>query len=137
MMMPASSLIHTMMQRSFENDPFCKTLTRVGVGQLMEMAIEGKKVNSKLHCGICGEHGGDPTSVEFCNKIGLDYVSCSPFRVPLQDLQPRTEQLYIDKGISPQIAIQWDFPIAFEIYGEAQSDRRYLREEVGGRTSLW
>ena len=70
----------------FENDPFAR-LDQSGVGQLMEMAIaKGKKVNSKLHCGICGEHGGDPTSVEFCNKIGLDYVSCSPFRVPIARL---------------------------------------------------
>ena len=70
----------------FENDPFAK-LDQVGVGKLMEMALElGKPVNPKLHCGICGEHGGDPTSVEFCNKIGLDYVSCSPFRVPIARL---------------------------------------------------
>ena len=67
----------------FENDPFAK-LDQTGVGLLMEMAIEkGKKVRPSLHCGICGEHGGDPTSVEFCDKIGLDYVSCSPFRVPI------------------------------------------------------
>ena len=67
----------------YENDPFAK-LDQNGVGKLMEMALElGKPVNPKLHCGICGEHGGDPTSVEFCNKIGLDYVSCSPFRVPI------------------------------------------------------
>ena len=70
----------------FENDPFAK-LDRDGVGQLMEMAIEkGKKVQPKLHCGICGEHGGDPSSVEFCHEIGLDYVSCSPFRVPIARL---------------------------------------------------
>ncbi len=70
----------------FENDPFAK-LDRSGVGQLMEMAIEkGKKVQPKLHCGICGEHGGDPSSVEFCHEIGLDYVSCSPFRVPIARL---------------------------------------------------
>ena len=70
----------------FENDPFAK-LDQTGVGLLMEMAIEkGKKVRSSLHCGICGEHGGDPTSVEFCDKIGLDYVSCSPFRVPIARL---------------------------------------------------
>ena len=67
----------------FENDPFAK-LDQTGVGLLMEMAIEkGKKVRPSLHCGICGEHGGDPASVEFCDKIGLDYVSCSPFRVPI------------------------------------------------------
>ena len=70
----------------FENDPFAK-LDQTGVGQLMEMAVEkGKKVRPSLHCGICGEHGGDPSSVEFCHKIGLDYVSCSPFRVPIARL---------------------------------------------------
>ncbi|MBP0988749.1 MAG: pyruvate, phosphate dikinase [Oscillospiraceae bacterium] len=70
----------------FENDPFAK-LDQVGVGKLMKMAIElGKPVNPKLHCGICGEHGGDPSSVEFCHQIGLDYVSCSPFRVPIARL---------------------------------------------------
>ena len=70
----------------FENDPFAK-LDQNGVGKLMETALKlGKPVNSKLHCGICGEHGGDPSSVEFCNKIGLDYVSCSPFRVPIARL---------------------------------------------------
>jgi len=70
----------------FENDPFAK-LDQTGVGKLMETAIKlGKPVNAKLHCGICGEHGGDPTSVEFCHQIGLDYVSCSPFRVPIARL---------------------------------------------------
>lgn len=70
----------------FENDPFAK-LDQTGVGKLMETAIKlGKPVNSKLHVGICGEHGGDPSSVEFCHKIGLDYVSCSPFRVPIARL---------------------------------------------------
>ena len=70
----------------FENDPFAK-LDQVGVGKLMEMAIKlGKPVNPNLHVGICGEHGGDPSSVEFCHKIGLDYVSCSPFRVPIARL---------------------------------------------------
>ena len=70
----------------FESDPFAK-LDQTGLGQLMEMAIEkGKKVRPSLHCGICGEHGGDPSSVEFCHKIGLDYVSCSPFRVPIARL---------------------------------------------------
>ena len=69
-----------------ESDPFAK-LDQNGVGKLMEMAIKlGKPVNPKLHLGICGEHGGDPTSVEFCHKIGLDYVSCSPFRVPIARL---------------------------------------------------
>ena len=70
----------------FENDPFAK-LDQVGVGKLMKMAIElGKPVNPSLHVGICGEHGGDPSSVEFCDSIGLDYVSCSPFRVPIARL---------------------------------------------------
>mgnify|MGYP004509650045 FL=1 len=70
----------------FENDPFAK-LDQTGVGKLMETAIKlGKPVNGKLHVGICGEHGGDPSSVEFCHKIGLDYVSCSPFRVPIARL---------------------------------------------------
>ena len=70
----------------FENDPFAK-LDQNGVGKLMKTAIDlGKPVNSKLHCGICGEHGGDPSSVEFCHNIGLDYVSCSPFRVPIARL---------------------------------------------------
>ena len=70
----------------FENDPFAK-LDQNGVGKLMEMAIKlGKPVNPKLHVGICGEHGGDPSSVEFCHKLGLDYVSCSPFRVPIARL---------------------------------------------------
>ncbi|MCQ2522227.1 MAG: pyruvate, phosphate dikinase [Lachnospiraceae bacterium] len=70
----------------FENDPFAK-LDQSGVGQLMEIAIEkGKGIRPALHCGICGEHGGDPSSVEFCHKIGLDYVSCSPYRVPIARL---------------------------------------------------
>ena len=70
----------------FENDPFAK-LDQTGVGKLMDMAIKlGKPVNPKLHVGICGEHGGDPSSVEFCHRIGLDYVSCSPFRVPIARL---------------------------------------------------
>ena len=70
----------------FENDPFAK-LDQKGVGQLMKRAIKiGKEANSSLHTGVCGEHGGDPSSVEFCHKIGLDYVSCSPFRVPIARL---------------------------------------------------
>ncbi|MDD7061016.1 putative PEP-binding protein, partial [Porcincola intestinalis] len=70
----------------FENDPFAK-LDQNGVGKLMEMAMKlGKDVNPNLHCGICGEHGGDPSSIEFCDRIGLDYVSCSPFRVPIARL---------------------------------------------------
>ena len=70
----------------YESDPFAK-LDQNGVGKLMEMAItNGKAVRPEMHCGICGEHGGDPVSVEFCHKIGLDYVSCSPFRVPIARL---------------------------------------------------
>ena len=70
----------------FENDPFAK-LDQTGVGKLMEMAVKmGKAVRPDMHLGICGEHGGDPTSVEFCHKIGLSYVSCSPFRVPIARL---------------------------------------------------
>ncbi len=70
----------------FENDPFAK-LDQTGVGKLMEMAVKmGKEARPTMHCGICGEHGGDPVSVEFCHKIGLDYVSCSPFRVPIARL---------------------------------------------------
>lgn len=70
----------------FENDPFAK-LDTVGVGSLMKMAVEkGKATRPNIHCGICGEHGGDPSSVEFCHEIGLDYVSCSPFRVPIARL---------------------------------------------------
>ena len=73
-------------QKIYENDPFAK-LDQTGVGKLMEMAVAlGKKERPSIHCGICGEHGGDPVSVEFCHKIGLDYVSCSPFRVPIARL---------------------------------------------------
>ncbi len=70
----------------FENDPFAK-LDQIGVGKLMEMAIKlGKATRPELHVGICGEHGGDPSSVEFCHQLGLTYVSCSPFRVPIARL---------------------------------------------------
>ena len=70
----------------YENDPFAK-LDRNGVGKLMDIAVKlGKGINSNLHCGICGEHGGDPSSVEFCHLVGLDYVSCSPYRVPIARL---------------------------------------------------
>ena len=73
-------------KKIFENDPFAK-LDQVGVGKLMKMAVKlGKEARPDLHCGICGEHGGDPVSVEFCHTIGLDYVSCSPFRVPIARL---------------------------------------------------
>ena len=70
----------------FENDPFAK-IDQNGVGKLMDMAVTlGRKVRPEMHCGICGEHGGDPSSIEFCHKIGLSYVSCSPFRVPIARL---------------------------------------------------
>ena len=70
----------------YESDPFARLDTN-GVGKLMELAVDlGKKVRPDLHCGICGEHGGDPSSIEFCHQIGLDYVSCSPFRVPIARL---------------------------------------------------
>ena len=73
-------------RKIFENDPFAK-LDQGGVGKLMKMAVTlGKEVRPEMHVGICGEHGGDPTSVEFCHKIGLSYVSCSPFRVPIARL---------------------------------------------------
>ena len=73
-------------KKIYENDPFAK-LDQTGVGRLMEMSIKlGKATRPEIHCGICGEHGGDPVSVEFCHKIGLDYVSCSPFRVPVARL---------------------------------------------------
>lgn len=70
----------------YESDPFAK-LDQTGVGQLVQMAAEkGRKTNPTLKMGICGEHGGDPSSVEFCHKVGLNYVSCSPFRVPIARL---------------------------------------------------
>ena len=70
----------------YESDPFAR-LDTVGVGKLMDMAVTlGRKTRPSIHCGICGEHGGDPSSIEFCHKIGLDYVSCSPFRVPIARL---------------------------------------------------
>ena len=73
-------------KKIYENDPFAK-LDQVGVGKLMKMAVElGRKTRPTMHCGICGEHGGDPVSVEFCHKLGLTYVSCSPFRVPIARL---------------------------------------------------
>ena len=70
----------------YESDPFAK-LDQTGVGQLVEMAVEkGRKTRPNIKLGICGEHGGEPSSIEFCNRIGLDYVSCSPFRVPIARL---------------------------------------------------
>ena len=88
----------------FENDPFAK-LDQTGVGKLMEMAIKlGKPVNPNLHIGICGEHGGDPSSVEFCHKIGLDYVSCSPFRVPIARLAAAQAAIAQKKNIFKKLA---------------------------------
>jgi pyruvate,orthophosphate dikinase len=82
----------------FENDPFAR-IDQDGVGKLMELSIKlGKPVNPALHIGICGEHGGDPTSVEFCHKIGLDYVSCSPFRVPIARLAAAQAAIEYGKG---------------------------------------
>ena len=73
-------------KKIYENDPFAK-LDQVGVGKLVKMAATmGRESNPDIHLGICGEHGGDPASVEFCHKVGLDYVSCSPFRVPIARL---------------------------------------------------
>ena len=81
----------------YENDPFAK-LDQIGVGKLMEMAVTlGKKVRPEMHTGICGEHGGDPVSVEFCHKLGLTYVSCSPFRVPIARLAAAQAALKYDK----------------------------------------
>ena len=69
-----------------KNDPF-QVLDQTGVGQLVEMAtVKGRGVNPDLKCGICGEHGGEPESVKFCHRVGLNYVSCSPFRVPIARL---------------------------------------------------
>ena len=77
----------------FENDPFAK-IDQNGVGKLMDMAVKlGRGVRAEMHCGICGEHGGDPSSIEFCHKIGLSYVSCSPFRVPIARLAAAQAQL--------------------------------------------
>lgn len=83
----------------FESDPFAK-LDQDGVGQLMEMAVtRGRSINPQLKCGICGEHGGDPSSVEFCQKLGLDYVSCSPFRVPIAKLAAAQAALNLKKKL--------------------------------------
>jgi len=82
----AKFLEHYYDTKIYENDPFV-TIDFIGVGELMKMAVaKGKKANKKIKLGICGEHGGDPASVEFCHDIGLEYVSCSPFRVPIARL---------------------------------------------------
>ena len=81
----------------YESDPFAR-LDTIGVGKLMEMAVKlGKAANPKLHCGICGEHGGDPSSIEFCNEIGLNYVSCSPYRVPIARLSAAQAAIKVKK----------------------------------------
>ena len=73
-------------KKIYENDPFAK-IDQKGVGKMIDMGVKlGRGANPDLHLGICGEHGGDPSSVEFCHKVGLDYVSCSPFRVPIARL---------------------------------------------------
>ncbi|MBR1947900.1 MAG: hypothetical protein IKA35_07495, partial [Bacteroidaceae bacterium] len=73
-------------KKILKNDPF-QVLDQTGVGQLVEMATtKGRSVNPDLKCGICGEHGGEPESVKFCHRVGLNYVSCSPFRVPIARL---------------------------------------------------
>ena len=83
----------------FESDPFAK-LDQAGVGQLMDMAVtRGRSINPQLKCGICGEHGGDPSSVEFCQRLGLDYVSCSPFRVPIAKLAAAQAALDLKKKL--------------------------------------
>jgi len=90
----------------FENDPFAR-LDQTGVGKLMEMSIKlGKPVNPSLHVGICGEHGGDPASVEFCHKIGLDYVSCSPFRVPIARLAAAQAAIAQKKELFKKLAAE-------------------------------
>ena len=82
----------------YEQDPFAK-LDQKGVGKLMKMTLTlGRPVNPNLHCGICGEHGGDPSSVEFCHDIGLDYVSCSPFRVPVARLAAAQAEIKNPRG---------------------------------------
>jgi pyruvate,orthophosphate dikinase len=82
----------------YESDPFAR-LDTVGVGKLMRLAVElGRKANPKLHCGICGEHGGDPSSIEFCNEIGLNYVSCSPYRVPIARLAAAQAAIRVKKN---------------------------------------
>ena len=109
----------------FENDPFAK-LDQTGVGKLMEMAIKlGKPVNPKLHVGICGEHGGDPSSVEFCHKIGLDYVSCSPFRVPIA-------RLYNNKQISSVFERRsfFAFILTPPLMDVSKNERHHRREKA-------
>jgi pyruvate,orthophosphate dikinase len=85
-------------QQIYESDPFAR-LDQSGVGMLVKMACEkGRKTNPKLKLGICGEHGGDPSSVEFCFQTGLDYVSCSPFRVPIARLAAAQAALHAKEG---------------------------------------
>ena len=81
----------------FENDPFAK-IDQKGVGKLIKMAVElGRSTNPDIHMGICGEHGGEPSSVEFCHNVGLDYVSCSPFRIPIAKLAAAQAKVRADR----------------------------------------
>ncbi|MBP5466372.1 MAG: hypothetical protein J6Y43_02270, partial [Clostridia bacterium] len=88
----------------YESDPFARLDTK-GVGKLMEMAVKmGKAERSDIHCGICGEHGGDPSSIEVCHEIGLDYVSCSPFRVPIARLAAAQANIRNPRKIGDKVA---------------------------------
>ena len=83
-----------------DNDPF-QSIDQTGVGQLLQIGVEkGRSVRKDLKIGICGEHGGDPVSIEFCNSIGLDYVSCSPFRVPIARLAAAHAQINIAESVN-------------------------------------
>ena len=87
----------------YESDPFAR-LDTTGVGKLMEMAVKmGHETRKDLHCGICGEHGGDPSSIEFCHAIGLDYVSCSPFRVPIARLAAAQANIKNPRNIGDKV----------------------------------
>ena len=114
-------------KKIYENDPFAK-LDQKGVGKLVDMACKlGRSVNPDLHLGICGEHGGDPSSVEFCHRVGLDYVSCSPFRVPIARLA--AAQAAIKNP--PQVRVL-SFTIGFD---EAQTF--YKSHGYGIKPSKW
>mgnify|MGYP002347735668 CR=1 FL=1 len=91
-------LDHYYQKKIFEADPFAR-LDQTGVGRLMEMAVDlGKKTRPNIKLGICGEHGGDPSSVEFCHNLGLNYVSCSPYRVPIARLAAAQAKIRADKA---------------------------------------
>lgn len=98
----------------FENDPFAK-IDQKGVGKLIKMAVElGRSTNPDIHMGICGEHGGEPSSVEFCHNVGLDYVSCSPFRIPIAKLaaarQGESGSEEINAFFERRKAFRWERP---------------------------